>query len=160
MPTQDGDEGRRGSAQTHELRRCETEEGPVPAAAEGFQEAPLDSIPDEVEQTDIAGYQQAVVRGEAAPQEEHHADADQAQHRLIEEKRDEMLSERRGRVRTGGAGVLGDAVLALDGYAPRKVGRRSVQLLVHEVAPPANSLGKQDARSDDVAPAPEREMVA
>ena len=157
VPDEDGDDRRGGGAQADDLRRRETEEGPVPAAAEGLEKAALDAIPDEVEQADIAGDEQAAARREAAPQQEHHADAEQAQHRLVEEERDEVLSERRRRVGPGRTGVFGHAVLALDGDAPGQVGRRAVQLLVHEVAPAADGLGQQDARGEDVAPPPERE---
>src|SRR5450756_1962967 len=79
-----------GCTEAHELCHRETKEGPVPAAAEGFQKTPLNAVPDEVEQADVAGDEQAAAGGKAAPQEEQHADADQAQHRLVEEERDEV----------------------------------------------------------------------
>ena len=88
------------------------------------------------------------------PQPQHHEHANQTQHRLIEEERNEVRGG--GRSRTS---VLDDSVLALNGDAPGQVGRRPVQLLVHEVAPSTDDLGQKYGWNDDVAPAPEVELV-
>src|SRR5664280_308077 len=115
-----------GGAETHELCRSETKEGPIPAAAEGFQNTPFNAIPDEVEQTNVAGNQQAPLRRESAPQEDHHENAQEAQDRLVEEERDEMRIYG-SRSTLSRARELGHAVLALDGDTPGQVGRRAVQ---------------------------------
>src|SRR5450759_1494924 len=79
-----------GCTEAHELCRRETKEGPIPAATEGFQNTPFNAIPDEVQQADITGNQQAPLRSESAPDEKHHKNAQEAQDRLVEEERDEM----------------------------------------------------------------------
>ena len=158
MADQNGEDRRRGGTEADELGRCQAEESPVPAAPERLQDAPLNAVPDEVQEADVAGDEQAAARGETAPQEEQHENADQAQHRLIEEERDEV-GIGRGASAKCRARVLRDPVLALDGDAPRQRRRRAVQLLVHEVAPAPNDLGDEDAGRDDVGPAPERDAV-
>src|ERR1035437_9689078 len=135
-PVADDDSHDRGGgcAETHELCRSETKEGPIPAATEGFQNTPFNAIPDEVQQADITGNQQAPLHRESAPKEQHHKNAQEAQDRLVEEQRNEMRIYGSGSA-LGRAGELGYAILALDRDAPGQVGRRPGQLLGPEVAP-------------------------
>ena len=76
--------------------------------------------------------------------------------RLVQEQRVEPGRRERKRL----ARVVGDAVGAVDGDAPWQVGRRAVQLLVEEVPPAPDRLHHEDARRDDVGPAPERLLPA
>ena len=77
--------------------------------------------------------------------------AEEPGQRLVQEQRMEV----RRRDRVVDARVGGDAVGAVDRDAPRQRRRRAVQLLVEEVAEPADRLHHEQRRRHDVGPDPE-----
>jgi len=57
-----------GGAHANELCRRDAEESPIPAAPEQLQQAPLETVPDEVEQTHVARDEQPMTGSEVVPQ--------------------------------------------------------------------------------------------
>ena len=112
-----------------------------------------DRVPDEEDQEQVAGPHPAP---EPAGDPQQRDGADDAAQRLVQEQR----LEAGGRLGVERARVLDDAVGAVDRDAPRQVGRRPVQLLVEEVAEPADRLHHEQAGRDDVRPLRERLVPA
>ena len=123
------------------------EEHPV-VVSEHLEPETDDPVPDEEHEREVAD-------AEPVPQPEAEPDQDggtqQPGQRLVQEQRLEPGGLERERL----ARVVGDPVGALDRDAPRERRRRTVQLLVEEVAPAGDGLHREQARGDDVGPAPD-----
>ena len=139
------DDADQGESHPDEDRCRDAAELPIPVRPKRLEPGTCQAVPDAPDRGQVARLKPAQ---EAAREVEHEQAAQDVERRLVEEQRLEARAEIERALWRAEPGR--DAMSAVDGDAPRQVRRRPVQLLVEEVAPARNALGKERPGDDRV----------